>query len=229
MYYQNPYQRRSLIPPAVKWILTVNLVVFFAQLFRGQFLEYWFALWPNPHAGYLRISLYDAMPVNQFLPWQLVTYAFLHSTSSFSHILFNMLGLWMFGSPVENTVGTRRFTIYYFVCVVGAALTHLLYAHIVGSPLPVLGASGGIFGLLLAYGMMFPREKVFLLFFPIPIEARIFVILYGLLELFNGLANVQGGVAHFAHLGGMLFGFFMVQFWRGSFPFGRGGRRMDRY
>jgi len=218
MYDRYPQENRFL-PPAVKWLLIANVIVFGTQFLRGQFMEYWFALWPNAEAGMLRYSAWDVMAVNSFYPWQLVTYAFLHSTASFSHILFNMLALWMFGKSIEQAMGTKRFTIYYFVCVIGAALTHLLYARIVGSPLPVLGASGGVFGLLLAYGMLFPREKVLLLFFPVPIEARYFVMFYGLLEIFNGMTRLQGGVAHFAHLGGMLFGFFMIQFWRGKLPF----------
>lgn len=219
--YEDSYEQPSIFTPAVKWLLTMNILVFVMQFMRGQFMEYWFALWPNIHSGYLPISVNEYYAVNAFRPWQLITYAFLHSTSSISHILFNMIGLWMFGKPLELTVGTKRFTIFYLICVLGGALTHLAYAHVVGSPFPMLGASGGIFGLLLAYGMLFPREKVFMLFIPVPIEARFFVIFYGLLELFNGITNVQGGVAHFAHLGGMLFGFFVIQYWRGSFPFSK--------
>ena len=221
--YDDSYEENRIFTPAVKWLLTINLLVFVMQFFRGQFLEYWFALWPNLHSGYLPVSGNEFIAVNSFHVWQLVTYAFLHSTSSISHIIFNMLGLWMFGKPLELTVGTKRFTIFYFVCVVGGALTHLVYARATGTPFPMLGASGGIFGLLLAYGMIFPREKVYMLFIPIPIEARFFVMFYGLLELLNGITNVEGGVAHFAHLGGMLFGFFVIQFWRGGFPFSRRG------
>jgi membrane associated rhomboid family serine protease len=219
--YEDSYEEPSVFTPAVKWLITMNILVFVMQFLRGQFMEYWFALWPNFHSGYLPVSVNEYYAVNSFRPWQLITYAFLHSTSSISHILFNMIGLWMFGKPLELTVGTKRFTIFYLTCVLGGALTHLAYAHVVGSPFPMLGASGGVFGLLLAYGMLFPREKVFMLFIPVPIEARFFVILYGLLELFNGISNVQGGVAHFAHLGGMLFGIFVIQYWRGSFPFSK--------
>jgi len=213
MYNQDSDQR-GFLTPAVKWLLIANFIVFGLQFIRGPFLEYWFALWPNAHEGTLQISLWNTMALNSFRPWQVVTYAFLHSTASFSHILFNMLALWMFGKSLEMVMGTRRFTTYYFVCVIGAALTHLVYAQIAGSPLPVIGASGGVFGLLLAYGVLFPREKVILLFFPFPIEARYFVLFYGLLEILNGMSRTQGGVAHFAHLGGMLFGFVFILAWR---------------
>ena len=202
---------------AVKWLLIANVLCFGMQLLRGSFMEYWFALWPNPHAGYLPISSRSFYSVNAFYPWQLVTYAFLHSTYSFSHIIFNMFGLWMFGPMLERSVGTKQFTIYYFVCAIGGGLTHLAYAHIVGSPMPVLGASAAIFGLLLAYGVLFPESKIYLLFIPIPIPARVFVIVYGLLELFNGIFDLGGGVAHFAHLGGMLFGLFVIIYWKKKF------------
>jgi membrane associated rhomboid family serine protease len=182
-------------------------------------MEYWFALWPNLKSAAYAIPGGGVYEVNAFRPWQIVTYAFLHSTGTITHILFNMLALWMFGRTIEWTIGTRRFTVYYFVCVVGAALTHLTYAYFTGSPVPVLGASGGIFGVLLAFGILFPHEKVYMLFIPVPIDAWIFVTFYGLLEVLNGLTNLTDGVAHFAHLGGMIFGFFLLQFWRGRFPF----------
>jgi membrane associated rhomboid family serine protease len=229
MYGDDSYARGNQMPPAVKWILTANIIVFVAQMLRPAFMEYWFALWPNLHATFYRLSDGGVYAVNAFRPWQLVTYAFLHSTSTFTHILFNMLALWMFGRSIEWTIGTKRFTIFYFTCVVGAALTHLVYASFTGSPIPVLGASGGIFGVLLAFGILFPREKVYMLFIPVPIDAWIFVTLYGLLEVLNGLTNLSDGVAHFAHLGGMIFGFFLLQFWRGRFPFSGGSLKRDGF
>ena len=208
------YDRDKYFTPAVKWLLIANGLVFVMQLLRGSFMQYWFALWPNAHAGYIPISFGQFYPVNAFYPWQLITYAFLHSTYSFSHIFFNMFGLWMFGPRLENEVGTKQFTFYYFVCAIGGALTHIGYAYIIGSATPVLGASAAIFGLLLAYGVIFPNTKIFFIFIPFPIKARTFVIIYGAIELFTGVLGLEGGVAHFAHLGGMLFGFFVILFWR---------------
>ena len=131
-----------------------------------------------------------------------------------------MSSLWMFGTQIEVAWGTRRFLIFYFGCVVGAAVTQLLAAYLSGLVYPTVGASGGVFGILLAFGMMFPNRKLMLLFPPIPIRAKYFVLGYGLLELWLGVFGMQTGVAHFAHLGGMFFGFVLIQFWRGRWPFG---------
>jgi membrane associated rhomboid family serine protease len=147
-----------------------------------------------------------------FWPWQLVTYAFLHG--SFGHILFNMFALWMFGVQIENRWGSNRFALFYFVCVVGAAITHLFF---ITSPVPTIGASGGVFGVLLAFGMMFPNQPIYL-YFLFPIKAKWLVIGLGVLELWAGFSGTQAGVANFAHLGGMLFGFAMIQYWRGKLP-----------
>ena len=157
---------------------------------------------------------------SRFAPWQLVTYAFLHA--SFPHILFNMLGLYMFGSEVERLFGTRFYLLFYGASVVTAALTHLVVTALMGSPpVPMVGASGGIYGLLLAYGMYFPNRRIVLLIPPIPMRARTFVIVFALIELGLGIAQAGGNVAHFAHLGGMLGGFLMIQYRRGRFPFGK--------
>ena len=224
MYGDDSYEDDGFLTPAVKWLLIANGLVFLAQYLRPDFMQYWFALWPNLHSGVLRYGPDDFYFFNSFRPWQIVTYGFLHSTTMLPHILSNMLGLWMFGQDIERALGTRRFVVYYFFCIVGAALAHLGFAAVAHSWTPVLGASGAIFGLLLAYGMLFPRNKIYLLFFPVPIEARFFVFIYGLFELLSGLSATNDRVAHFAHLGGMLFGFFLVQYWRGKFPFSRGNR-----
>jgi membrane associated rhomboid family serine protease len=186
--------------------------VFFMQHFRGEFLEYWLALWPNakPISAWTGREVWE---LNRFYPWQLITYGFLHSTTAFTHILFNMFGLWMFGQSVEEELGSRRFLKYYLICVIGAGLVHVAYAVIVRSPVPVLGASGGVFGVLLAFGMLFPHARVMMLFFPAPIEARFLVLIYGGIELLNGVLRTNSGVAHFAHLGGMLFGFVLLVTW----------------
>jgi len=165
-------------------------------------------LWPlaTPAAGAA------GMPAG-FLPWQLVTYSFLHGGEL--HILVNMLGLYMFGSEVERVLGQRRYLVYYFGSVLTAAVAQLIMSAVsAGPPYPTVGASGGVFGLLLAYGIFFPRRLVMLIFPPIPMPAWLFVIVYAGIELYLGVTGTQAGVAHFAHLGGMLGGFVMLQYWR---------------
>jgi len=153
-----------------------------------------FALWPG----------------ERFEAWQLVTYSFLHG--NLPHLLFNMLGLYMFGSDIERLFGTRFYLAYYFAAVVAAALCHLgVTALMGGSNIPTVGASGGIYGLLLAFGWYFPQRRVMLLFPPIPMNARTFVVVFGALELFLGVTGTAAGVAHFAHLGGMLGGWLMIE------------------
>ena len=162
-----------------------------------------FALWPPGGMD------------SRFAPWQLVTYAFLHA--NFSHIFFNMLALYMFGGEIERLFGSRYYLCFYFASVVTAAITHLVITTSMGSPpVPMVGASGGVYGLLLAYGMYFPHNRVMLLFPPIPLPARVFVTLYALIELFLGVTGSQEGVAHFAHLGGMIGGYLLLRFWRAS-------------
>ncbi|MBZ4039553.1 rhomboid family intramembrane serine protease [Novilysobacter selenitireducens] len=198
----------SNLPPVTRALLIANGVAFLLQLV----LEYTalgpLMLWPLG-AG--------------FMPWQLVTYAFLHG--DIAHLLFNMLALLMFGAPVEHTWGEKRFLTFYAVCVVGAALCQLAVGAWTmsqgGQAYPTLGASGGVFGLLLAYGMLFPHQRVMLLIPPIPMKARTLVIVYGAIALLLGFTGLQPGVAHFAHLGGMLFGWLLIRYWRGHPPFGR--------
>jgi len=146
-----------------------------------------------------------------FYPWQVVTYAFLHG--DFGHLFFNMFAVWMFGTPLERAWGMQRFTVYYATCVVGAALIQILVQQFEGGIYPTIGASGGVFGLLLAYGAMWPHNKIFLIFFPVPIEARWFVLIYGALELLFGVTKTMPGIAHFAHLGGMVFGAILLYHW----------------
>ena len=193
------------MPPVTQGILIANIAVFLLQqLGHGQ-LEGLFALWP---------------PGYGFAPWQLVTYAFLHG--GIGHIFFNMLALYMFGSDIERLFGSRYFLSFYLACVVAAALCQLLFTALAGSPpFPTIGASGGVYGLLLAFGMYFPRRMVVLIFPPIPMQARYFVILFGALELIFGVTGTAAGVAHFAHLGGMLGGWLVIQYRRRGFPFTR--------
>ncbi|MBS0449277.1 MAG: rhomboid family intramembrane serine protease [Proteobacteria bacterium] len=191
------------MPPVTQALLLINVAAYFLSDLTGPWLVTLFALWPVG-AG--------------FLPWQIATYAFLHG--SFDHLLFNMLGLWMFGSELEQLWGPRRFIQFFGASVLAAALAQLAVTAYTGSVYPTIGASGGLFGLLLAFGMIFPRRTI-LLFFVIPVPARILVILYGAFELFQGVYGTSAGVAHFAHLGGMLGGYLTMQYWRGKPPFGR--------
>lgn len=184
--------------PISRTLLIVNVVVFLLQNFVGP-LQNAFALWPlGPNFGV----------------WQIITYAFLHG--GFAHLFFNMFGLYMFGSELERQWGARRFLTFYFASVVAAALTQLLAAYVSGEQYPTVGASGGIFGLLLGFAVTFPRRKLLLLFPPIPMPAWLFVTLYGILELTLGVTGTQSGVAHFAHLGGMLGGLLVMLSWRAS-------------
>ena len=141
-----------------------------------------------------------------------MTYAFLHGGGF--HLLLNMYALWLFGSRMENKWGSRAFAGYYFVCVVGAALVQLFVSGMSGGYYPTIGASGGVFGLLLAFGMTFPRERLVLIFPPVALQARWFVMIYGAIELWASVTGAVAGVAHFAHLGGMLFGFLLILYWR---------------
>ncbi|HEX4886785.1 MAG TPA: rhomboid family intramembrane serine protease [Luteibaculaceae bacterium] len=164
------------------------------------------------------------LPLSEnFRPWQIVTHMFMHG--DFFHLLFNMYALWMFGSTLEQVWGARKFLIFYFVCGLGAALTYTLVrmyelqgadeaVACVANAIPVLGASGAVFGVLLGFGMLFPNTELMLLFFPIPIKAKYFVLGYGAIELYTGLKHTPGdNVAHFAHLGGMIFAFILIKVW----------------
>ncbi len=146
-----------------------------------------------------------------FQIWQLLSYGFLHG--SFSHLFFNMFAVWMFGTQLEHLWGSERFIIFYLVCVVGAAIAQILVQQFNGGIYPTIGASGGVFGLLLAYGAMWPNNKLYLMFFPIGIKAKWFVLIYGAGELLFGITGAAPGIAHFAHLGGMVFGAGLLWKW----------------
>jgi len=158
-----------------------------------------------------QLALYP-LDSGAFRPWQLVTYMFLHA--DFGHIFFNLFALWMFGQAIEYEWGTKRFATYYFVTGIGAGLLQLLVGILDMNSAPVVGASGAVYGILLAFGMMYPNNYIMLLIPPIPIKAKYFVIIFGVLELFSGVANLNSGIAHFAHLGGMLFGYILIRYWR---------------
>lgn len=191
------------LPPVTQALLLANVAVFFLDQLLGGGLYVDFGLWPIG---------------NHFWPWQVVTYAFLHG--NFNHLFFNMLGLWMFGAELEQVWGQKRFVVFYSASVLAAALTQLVVDALLNVQGPTIGASGGLFGLLLAFAMIFPNRTI-LLFFVIPMKAKYLVALYGILELYQGVSVMNSGVAHFAHLGGMLGGLLTLRYWRGQAPFGR--------
>lgn len=191
--------RPDAIPNIIFALLIINGLVFALQQFAPSVMMKWYALWPvqSPY----------------FMPWQIVTYGFMHSQTTLMHIIFNMLMLWMFGRDIERLMGPQRFLTYYMTCVIGAGIVQLLVGVYQGGGVPTLGASGGVFGILLAYGMHFPNRTLMLIFPPIPMKAKYFVIMLGLFELTIGLSGVRNGIANFAHLGGMLFGFMLIRHW----------------
>lgn len=200
MNYQHsnyaPNTQFSIFPPAVKHLIIVNLLCFLALTTPGigDALFHYGALWPVDHPW--------------FKPWQLISYMFLHG--GFGHIFFNLFALWIFGQAIENYWGTRRFATYYFLTGIGAALLHMWVS---GGGAPTIGASGAVYGILLAFGMMFPDRYIMLLIPPIPIKAKYFVAIFGAVELFYGVTGTRTGIAHFAHLGGMVVGFLLIRYW----------------
>ena len=193
------------MPPVTTALIVANVAVFLLQSVAPGILVP-FALWPLA-TGDLGIGA-------SFMPWQIVTYAFLHG--SLLHLAFNMFALYMFGSALERVFGTRRYAVLYFASVIAAAITQLVFAAVSGGVYPTVGASGGVFGLLLAYAIYFPHNRIMLLFPPVPMPARVFVVLYAALELFLGVTGTQEGVAHFAHLGGMVGAWLLLRMWRGA-------------
>ena len=190
------------LPPVTQALMLICTAVFCIGLFVP--LAAWFALWPTSSS--------------RFFPWQVLSYAFLHS--DMVHLFFNMLGLWMFGSELERLWGQKRYLNFLLAGVLMAALTQLVITLFTGSRVPTVGASGALFALLLAFGMLWPNRTIMPLFPPIPMKAKTFVMVFGGLELLFGLMGASG-VAHFAHLGGMLGGWLMIRYWRGQPPFGR--------
>ena len=185
------------MPQVTFALIVANVIAFVAETAGGDAFIERFALWPlGP----------------EFAPWQIATYAFLHGDGT--HLFFNMLGLYMFGTPLERVWGPRRHLVYYAVSVLSAGIVQLVVTAVSGSPYPTIGASGGVFGMLLAFALFFPQRRVVLLFPPIPMPAWLFATLYGALELVLGVTGSQGGVAHFAHLGGMLGGYLLLRQWR---------------
>ena len=203
------------IPPATFALILATVVAYIVQLGAGVQWVVNFALWPlgaSPDLGPNVVG-------GTFQPWQLITYSFLHG--GFTHLFLNMFALWMFGSELERLFGRRRYLTYWFVAVLSAGITQLVVSTATGSYYPTGGASGGVFGLLLAFGINFPRRVIVLLIPPIPMPAWLFVIVYAAIELYLGVTGTQAGVAHFAHLGGMLGGWLMLRYWRRRTMYGR--------
>ncbi len=199
----------SILPTAVKHLLIINVLCYAAYFIlrpQGIDLNNILGLW-SINASKIYSNVYG------FHIWQPLTYMFMHG--SFDHLFFNMFSLWMFGAVLERYWGTRRFLFYYLVCGIGAGLLHLL---VPGIHLTV-GASGAVYALLLAFGMMFPNEYIYL-YFLVPIKTKWFIIGMIAIELFEGIFRSYDGIAHFAHLGGMLIGFLIILYWR-KHPFSK--------
>ena len=209
------YQERPSTPPVVKNLIIANCVALLAT-----------ELLPFGDAIVERFALFNAAgPL--FHSYQVFTYMFLHG--GVSHLFFNMFALWMFGRTLEYELSSQRFFTYYMVCGVGAALIQLgvsyaEFVHMVDSSgmyaatrllaIPTVGASGAVFGLLLAFGVLHPNNRIMLMFPPVVLKAKWFVLIYGLIELVFGMSGYQAGVAHFAHLGGMIWGFALLWWWK---------------
>ena len=207
------------IPTVTRNLLLINILTFLATIIlepRGIDLEYW---------GGLNYFL-----ARDFGLYQLVTYMFLHG--SLAHLFFNMFALWMFGCVIERTWGAQRFIFYYIVCGVGAGLCQEIVQFISYGNVPInsitIGASGAVYGILLAFGMTFPEERIFIFPLPVPIKAKWFVCIYAAIELFSAMSSSGDGVAHMAHLGGMLFGFLLIMYWRKKSEKGYAGRGWNR-
>lgn len=189
------------IPKITKNLLLINLLAFLATIvleMRGIDLAFWGGLhfFGSPY----------------FHLYQFVSYQFLHG--SFTHLFFNMFALWMFGCVIERVWGPRKFLIYYLACGIGAGLCQEVVQFLMGSYSLTIGASGAVYAILLAFGMTFPDERIFIFPFPVPIKAKWFVMIYAAIELFSAVHSAGDGVAHMAHLGGMLFGFLLIRYWQ---------------
>jgi membrane associated rhomboid family serine protease len=205
----------SFFPPVIKWLLVSNTAIWLLT----EFLLAPFSFSGTPIGGDRGIITYflALWPVGtNFWPWQLFTYMFLHG--GFSHLFFNMLALWMFGMELENVWGSKKFLIYYLSCGFGAAIANLLWALLIAQGAPTVGASGAVYGILVAFGMLFPDRPIYL-YFLLPRKAKYLITGYIVLELYSGIVGTQSGIAHFAHLGGAAVGFVLVMLMSKGFSF----------
>lgn len=212
-YYDNGNNFISQIPTVTKNLVAINILIFIATLINENFMVANFAMF------------YPASPF--FKPWQILTHMFMHG--GFWHIFFNMYSLLMFGSILERSLGPKKFLIFYFVTGLGAVALHTgvewmqarvfiangaVNAYQALLMTPTLGASGAIYGVLIGFAMLYPQAQLMLIFPPIPVKAKWLVVIFAVIELFSGINGIQDGVAHFAHLGGMLFGWLLIRWWR---------------
>lgn len=222
------YHNRSTglnIPPVTKHLMIINVIVWLASFVSFQM---WKSSNPSmPPDAFLDYSgLYKMLGLHYwqaslFRPWQFLTYMFMHDPTNIYHIFCNMFSLWMFGGWIEQKLGAKRYLLYYIVCGLGAALVQELVwlMEFNGNAmyydlLLTVGASGAVFGILLAFGMFFPNAKMYIIPFPFPIKAKWVVLGYGVFELFFGISGTMSGVAHYAHLGGMVAGIIMIMYWK---------------
>jgi membrane associated rhomboid family serine protease len=205
------------IPPVTKVLLWAIGIVFLLQQLNPDFATYYFALWPlgEFHDG--------SQLVTPFQPWQVLSYAFLHGNAW--HLFFNALMLVQFGPRLELSLGRKRYIQFLLVCTLGAAACQLAvvsWMHANGYEVgPTVGASGYIYGILLGWAVLWPRDRLMLLLPPVEMSVRTMVLVFGGIELFMGITGTAQGVAHFAHLGGMLFGWLLLRYWQGKPPFGK--------
>lgn len=212
-YYDNGNNFISQIPTVTKNLVAINILMFIATLVNENFMVANFAMF------------YPASPF--FKPWQILTHMFMHG--GFWHIFFNMYSLLMFGSILERSLGPKKYLIFYFATGLGAVALHtgvewlqarvfiangIAQAYQQLLVTPTLGASGAIYGVLIGFAMLYPQARLTLIFPPIPMTAKWLVIIFAAIELFSGINGIQDGVAHFAHLGGMLFGWLLIRWWR---------------
>lgn len=203
MYNQNPL---SNIPPVTRNILIAIVVMFIMQQLIPMMV--------GINGAYFIARYFPLHPLSgdYFYPWQLITYALLHG--NFFHLFFNAFAIWMFGSQIERHWGEKRYSLFVVVCIIGSALAHIIF-----SPVPAIGISGAVYGLLIAYGMMWPNHTIMLVLPPIPIKAKYFVMIIAAIALFSSINPKGDNIAHIAHLGGAVTGFLLIQFWRKKPPF----------
>lgn len=207
IYNARNFGAPRMFPPAIKWLIIINVSVWFLQMALG------------PQFYYLTMRIFALQPletdleiptIGVFLPWQLISYQFMHDQQSIFHLFFNMFALWMFGREFESLWGSRRFVTYYILCGIGAGIIQLFISPMFDNPAPTIGASGAVYGILLAFGLTFPNRMILMFPFFIPIPAKIFVIIMAAIEMWSGLSG-SDGVAHFAHLGGALTGLILLK------------------
>ncbi len=220
--YRRGFGGFTFFPPVIKYLLISNIAIFLLEFFFLDFLKVGRTSVGEVFLKNFALFGYDS-PF--FRPWQVFTYMYMHG--SFSHLFFNMFALWMFGMELENLWGSKTFFIYYTVCGIGAGLANAFLAPLFTSlppNVPTVGASGSIYGVLIAFGMLFPNRYIYI-YFMLPLKAKYLVIIYMAVEVFAVASQSQSGIAHVAHLGGAVVGFLYVYFYlnRGPRKFSRTG------